>query len=44
MGKEWCMCEFLLELVEGYAAFAINVPRGILLCQIREVVILEYLR
>jgi hypothetical protein len=31
MGEEWCRCEFLLELVKGYAAFAIEVPRGILL-------------
>jgi hypothetical protein len=27
---EWCMCEFLLEFVEGCSAFAIEVPRGIL--------------
>jgi hypothetical protein len=31
MGEEWCMCEFLLEFVEGCMAFAIKVPRGILL-------------
>jgi hypothetical protein len=30
MGEEWCMCEFLLEFVEGCTAFAIEVPRGIL--------------
>jgi hypothetical protein len=30
MGEEWCMCEFLLEFVEGCVAFAIEVPRGIL--------------
>jgi hypothetical protein len=30
MGEEWRMCEFLLEFVEGCAAFAIEVPRGIL--------------
>jgi hypothetical protein len=30
MGEEWCMCEFLLEFVEGCLAFAIEVPRGIL--------------
>jgi hypothetical protein len=32
MGEEWCMCEFLLEFVKGCVAFAIEVPRGILLC------------
>jgi hypothetical protein len=31
MGEEWCMYEFLLELVKGCTAFAIKVPRGILL-------------
>jgi hypothetical protein len=30
MGEEWCMCEFLLELVEDCMAFAIEVTRGIL--------------
>jgi hypothetical protein len=30
MGEEQRMCEFLLEFVEGCAAFAIEVPRGIL--------------
>jgi hypothetical protein len=30
MGEQWCMCEFLLEFVEGCVAFAIKVPRGIL--------------
>jgi hypothetical protein len=30
MGEERRMCEFLLEFVEGCAAFAIKVPRGIL--------------
>jgi hypothetical protein len=30
MGEEWCMCEFLLEFVEGCVAFAIEVPSGIL--------------
>jgi hypothetical protein len=32
MGEQWCMCEFLLEFVEGCTAFAIKVPRGILSC------------
>jgi hypothetical protein len=32
MGEQWCMCEFLLEFVEGCVAFAIKVPRGILSC------------
>jgi hypothetical protein len=32
MGEQWCMCEFLLEFVEGCLAFAIKVPRGILSC------------
>jgi hypothetical protein len=32
MGEQWCMCEFLLEFVEGCSAFAIEVPRGILSC------------
>jgi hypothetical protein len=36
MGEEWCMCEFLLEFVEGCAAFAIEVPRGILSRQTSE--------
>jgi hypothetical protein len=30
MGEQQCMCEFLLEFVEGCASFAIEVPRGIL--------------
>jgi hypothetical protein len=30
MGEEWRMCEFFLEFVEGCAAFAIEVPKGIL--------------
>jgi hypothetical protein len=30
MGEQWCMCEFLLEFVEGCVAFATKVPRGIL--------------
>jgi hypothetical protein len=30
MGEQWCMCEFLFKFVEGCAAFAIKVPRGIL--------------
>ena len=36
MGKYWCMCELFLELVECCAAFAIEVPQGILLCQMSE--------